>query len=118
MLNVINDTLADAEGDIVPAAIAETLKISLGELARLVGVSRNTLAAKPLGSKARDALEPVLHILSVASEMTGSEAKAAFWFRYNPILSMGTRTAMEHVADGRSEQVMLHLRSVAQGGYA
>ena len=118
MLNPINDTLADAQGDIAPAAIAETLRISLGELAKLVGISRNTLAAKPLGPKARDALEPVVHILSVASEMTGSNAKAAFWFRYNPILSMGTRTAMEHVADGRAKHVMLHLRSVAQGGYA
>lgn len=100
------------------AKLAATLKMSLGELAEMVGVSRNTLAAKVLGPKARDALEPVVRILSIASEIGGGEDRAAFWFRYNPIVYLEGRTAKDHVERGEAEMVLLHLRNLVNGGYA
>lgn len=50
--------------------------------------------------------------------MTGSERKAGIWFRDQPISSMGTRTAMEHVAAGSADIVLLHLEDVRNGVYA
>ena len=88
------------------------------ELAQLAGVSRNSLRTDMLGPKARSALEPIVQIISAATEMMGNSAKAAFWFRYDPMIGMGTQTAMEHVAAGRGPQVLLYLRNVANGGYA
>ena len=112
------ETLATPSGDINAGALADTLKLPLTELAALAKVSRNSLRTDTLGPKARTALEPIVQILSLASDMMGSQPKAVFWFRYNPLIGMGTRTAMEHVREGRAAQVLLYLRNVTSGGYA
>lgn len=118
MLTSTAEDLATPNGDLDPAALAEMLKLSLTELAQLAGVSRNSLRSDMLGPKARSALEPIVQIISAATEMMGNSAKAAFWFRYDPMIGMGTQTAMEHVAAGRGPQVLLYLRNIANGGYA
>lgn len=118
MLSSHAENFATDDGDISPSALADTLKLSLSELAELAGVSRNSLRATDLGPKARSALQPIVQILSTATEMMGNRAKAAFWFRYDPMIGMGTHTAMEHVAAGRAPQVLLYLRNVANGGFA
>ena len=101
-----------------PHAIAEMLGLSLTALARLVCVSRATIVRTPLGPRGHEALQPISRILTQATEMTGSEREAGIWFRYQPIASMGTRTAMEHVAAGNADTVLLHLEDVRNGVYA
>lgn len=118
MLNPALDDFVKDDGNIDPAAIANMLSISLSELASLVGVSRNTLAARPLGAKATEALTPLVRILSLATEATGSERRAMIWFKFNPIISLGTKTAIEHVADGHSDWVLAHIEDVLNGVYA
>lgn len=118
MLNPAIDDFVLDDGHIDPTAIARMLAVSLSELAKLVGVSRNTLAAKPLGSKATEALKPLVSILSLATEATGSERRAMIWFTFNPILSLGTKTAMEHVQDGHADWVIAHIEDVLNGVYA
>ncbi|MBA4228932.1 MAG: XRE family transcriptional regulator [Hyphomonas sp.] len=105
-------------GAINPRALAEQLQISLSELAELVGVSRNTLGAEPLGKKGRESLLPLVRLLTHASEIAGSLERAVVWFKYTPIVSMGTKTAMEHVRDGNIAWVHGHLENVYNGVYA
>ena len=115
--NIVSDTVND-RGAINPRKIADVLGITLAELARLVGVSRNTLNATTPGPRATTALTPLLKILAMASEMSGSEQRAVAWFKFNPILSMGSKTPMEHVQHGNAETVLIHLEDVLNGVYA
>lgn len=105
-------------GSISPRALAEQLDIPISKLAELVGVSRNTLAAEPLGKKGKEALLPLVRLLTHASEIAGSLDRAVVWFKYTPIVSMGTKTAMEHVSDGNIAWVHGHLENVYNGVYA
>jgi transcriptional regulator with XRE-family HTH domain len=105
-------------GSINPRALAEQLDISLAELARLVGVSRSTLAAEPLGKKGHEALAQLVRLLAFATEMAGSLEAAVEWFKHTPVVSMGTKTAMEHVKDGKIEWVYRHLERIYHGAYA
>lgn len=117
MANAQNRLVSDT-GTLNPRALAEQLDISLSQLAELIGVSRNTLAAEPLGKKGKEALLPLVRLLTHASEVAGSLERAIVWFKYTPIVSMGTKTAMEHVRDGNIAWVHGHLENVYNGVYA
>ncbi|TIY00343.1 MAG: DUF2384 domain-containing protein, partial [Mesorhizobium sp.] len=53
--------------------VAELLGVNLTELAGLIGVARNTLAAKTGARKVDAALSPIVRILAMAGEMAGDE---------------------------------------------
>ena len=118
MLHKLVSEAVDDRGAIDPRKVAGMLDISVNELARLLQVSRNTLAAKPVGARANSALTPLLKILTLAAQMTGSESRAKIWFKFNPIISLGTKTAMEHVAEGHADDVLAHMEDVLNGVYA
>lgn len=118
MLNATISEFIKNDGQIDPAAIAHALDIPLSELAGMIGVSRNTLTARPLGSKATKALKPLIKILSLATEASGSETRAVIWFKFTPIIPLGTKTAQEHVADGHAGWVLQHIENVLNGVYA
>ena len=92
MLNSLVADIADEQASIDPVALADTLGVSLGELARLAQVSRNTLAARPLKSRGIEALGPIVKILSLATDAAGSEPRAVIWFKFNPIMSTKPET--------------------------
>ncbi len=54
--------------------VADRLGVTLAELAKLIGVARNTLTAKSGARKVDSALSKVVRILAMASEMAGDEA--------------------------------------------
>ncbi|WP_373487307.1 hypothetical protein [Blastomonas sp.] len=118
MIPKAQNRLVTDSGSIDPRALAEQLHIPVTELAELVGVSRNTLAAEPLGKKGREAVLPLVRLLTHATEIAGSLERAVVWFKYTPIVSMGTKTAMEHVKDGNIAWVHGHLENVYNGVYA
>ena len=66
-------------------------------LAKLVRVSRNTLAASTSTStssrKINSALSPLVRILAIATEMAGDEQPAAVWFKHQPIPGWAGKTA-------------------------
>lgn len=115
--NVVSETVND-RGAIDPKKIAAILGITLNELGRVVHVHRNTLNAPVPGPRATTALTPLLKILAMATEMSGSEQRAVAWFKFNPILSMGSKTPMEHVQAGNASVVLTHLEDVLNGVYA
>lgn len=98
--------------DLRPDRIAAMLGLSRTGLARLIGVSPKSLATHPLGGVGRSRLEPLLTILTEATAILGSPRDAVIWFRYAPISALGSRTAMDHVADSNARAVLRHLSDV------
>lgn len=109
-------------GDGVPflsaRRVADRLGVTLSELAALIGVARNTLAAKAGARKVDQALSPVVRILSMAAEMAGGEDRAAIWFKHQPIPGWAGKTAYDLVAEGKADKVLAYLEAVRSGVYA
>lgn len=97
--------------------VAEALGVTLSELAGLIGVSRNTLAAAS-ARKADAALSPVVRILAMAGEMAGGEGRAAVWFKHQPLPGWAGKTALDLVREGKSGKVLEYLEAVRSGVYA
>ncbi|MBX3583785.1 MAG: DUF2384 domain-containing protein [Rhizobiaceae bacterium] len=98
--------------------VAETLGVNLSELADLVGVARNTLAARVGGRKVDAALSPVVRIVAMAGEMAGNEQRAAIWFKHQPIPGWAGKTAYDLVREGKADKVLAYLEAVRSGVYA
>ncbi len=98
--------------------VSELLGVTQAELAKLIGVARNTLAAKSGARKVDLALSPVVRILAMASEMAGDENRAAIWFKHQPIPGWAGKTAYDLVGEGKAEKVLAYLEAVRSGVYA
>lgn len=98
--------------------VSELLGVNLSELAGLVGVARNTLAAKAGARKADAALSPIVRILAMAGEMAGDEQRAAIWFKHQPIPGWAGKTAYDLVGEGKADRVLAYLEAVRSGVYA
>ncbi len=94
------------------------LGVTLAELARLIGVARNTLTAQSSARKVDSALSNVVRILSMASEMAGDESRAVIWFKHQPIPGWGGKTAFDLVGEGKADRVLAYLEAVRSGVYA
>src|SRR5690606_8126965 len=82
-LDVGSLRFGDAERPFLsPRRVAEQLGVTLTELAGLIGVARNTLTAQSGARKVDAALSPLVRVLAMASEMAGSEQRAAIWFKH------------------------------------
>lgn len=98
--------------------VAALLGVTHSELARLIGVARNTLTAKSGRRKVDAALSPVVRILAMAAEMSGDEHRAVIWFKHQPIPGWAGKTAFDLVGEGRADRVLAYLESVRAGVYA
>lgn len=98
--------------------VSELLGLTQSDLAKLIGVARNTLAAKSGARKVDLALSPVVRILAMAAEMAGDEHRAAIWFKHQPIPGWAGKTAYDLVAEGKSDKVLSYLEAVRSGVYA
>lgn len=98
--------------------VADQLGVTLAELAKLIGVARNTLTAKSSVRKVDGALSNVVRILSMASEMAGDDNRAVIWFKHQPIPGWGGKTAFDLVGEGKSGKVLAYLEAVRSGVYA
>ena len=108
----------DATPFLSPRRVAERLGVTMSELAGLVGIARNTLASGKGGRKVDAALSPLVRILAMAAEMTGSDARAAIWFKHQPIPGWAGKTAYDLVGEGKGDKVLAYLESVRAGIYA
>jgi hypothetical protein len=98
--------------------VALALGVTMTEMAALAGVARNTLTAASGARKVDAALSPIVRILALAFEMTGAEARAAVWFKHQPIPGFAGKTAYDLVRDKQSEAVIEYLEAVRSGVYA
>jgi hypothetical protein len=98
--------------------LSEQLGVTQAELARLVGVARNTLTAKSATRKVDAALSPIVRILAMAAEMAGDENRAVIWFKHQPIPGWAGKTAYDLVGDRKAAKVLEYLEAVRAGVYA
>ncbi len=54
----------------------------------------------------------------MAAEMTGSEQRAALWFKHQPIPGWAGMTAFDLVREKKSDKVLSYLEAVRSGVYA
>lgn len=98
--------------------LSEQLGVTQSELAKLVGIARNTLTATSATRKVDAALSPIVRILAMAAEMAGDESRAVIWFKHQPIPGWAGKTAYDLVAEGKADQVLAYLEAVRSGVYA
>lgn len=118
-LDMTASLMEGGEGPFLSARrVAETLGLTLSELAGLIGVARNTLTARSGARKVDAALSPVVRIVAMAAEMTGSEQRAALWFKHQPIPGWAGMTALDLVRERKADKVLAYLEAVRSGVYA
>jgi uncharacterized protein (DUF2384 family) len=98
--------------------VSELLGVTQSELAKLIGVARNTLASKSGARKVDHALSPVVRILAMAAEMAGDDSRAAIWFKHQPIPGWAGKTAFDLVGEDKADKVLAYLEAVRSGVYA
>src|ERR1019366_6002585 len=91
---------------ISPDRVAAMPHMPLAEIAGIADVHRDTLARAPNSPKVQTRLGEVMRILTEASDMMGDDlAKAAIWFRHQPLSGFDGQTAavsLGRVDDGGS----------------
>ncbi|SDA98258.1 antitoxin Xre/MbcA/ParS toxin-binding domain-containing protein [Sinorhizobium sp. NFACC03] len=98
--------------------VSDRLGVTLAELAKLIGVARNTLTAKSSARKVDAALSNVVRILAMAGEMAGDDSRAVIWFKHQPIPGWAGKTAYDLVGEGKADKVLAYLEAVRSGVYA
>jgi uncharacterized protein (DUF2384 family) len=118
MLNPVLARMASDSGALSPQRVAGMLHMSLGELARVTHIHRNTLTRFPDSPRVQERLGEIARIVATAAELTGDAARALVWFRFQPLAGFENRTAADLVAAGQGSAVLKHLETLADGGYA
>ena len=120
MSAVVHDPFAeqfrDAESAFLsPAKVSEAFGLRVQELAEGAHVHRNTPTARPYAPQLQRYLKDMVRVLAVASDMTGDVERAVFLLRNEPLRVFDYRTAEQLVQDGRADDVVAYLRSLAAG---
>jgi len=98
-----------------PSRIGELLGLQVQELAERAHVHRNTPTTRPQAPKLQKYLLDTVRVLTIATEMTGDEKRAAFLLRNEPLRAFGYKTADTLIQDGRADDVIAYLESLAGG---
>ncbi len=85
------------------ACFAKRLGITQAELAKLTGVDRHSFYRQSGLRKLDEAVRPLMRIPNLASEMTGSDERAALWFKHHPIPGWVGKTAFGLVSERKSD---------------
>ncbi len=118
LLNTFLDRITDPqEGGVSPDRMGGALKMSVADMAKVTRLHRNTLTRTPQSPTVQARVGEVARIVSAAAEIIGDDAKAAVWFRHQPLAGFAGRTAEELVAAGHAAAVLRHLDQLADGGY-
>nr|WP_320141403.1 antitoxin Xre/MbcA/ParS toxin-binding domain-containing protein [uncultured Cohaesibacter sp.] len=99
-------------------SFATRLGITQTELAKLAGIDRHALYTQSGLLKLDEAVRPLTSILNLVSEMTGSDQRAALWFKHQPISGWAGKTAFDLVSERKSDRVLAYLLSVQSGVYS
>ncbi|ABB75345.1 hypothetical protein Nmul_A2051 [Nitrosospira multiformis ATCC 25196] len=80
------------------------------------GVHRNTVCSHPESPKLQHYLREMLRVMSAASASQSDFNRVLFWFKNVPIPSFNHKTALQLIAEGRTDDVVAYLESI-QSGY-
>lgn len=118
MLSDFLERVADPKvGGVSPDRVGDALKMSVADMSRVTRLHRNTLTRTPGSPSVQARVGEVARIVAQASELLGDDARAAVWFRHQPLAAFDGATAEELVAGGHGDAVLKHLDILADGGY-
>jgi uncharacterized protein (DUF2384 family) len=100
---------------IEPGKFAAALQLQIQELAQLAGVHRATVREAPSNLRLQSFLRESVRVLAAATEVSGDQGKAMFWFRNEPIRDFGYQTAEKLVSAGKADAVIDYLQSIESG---
>lgn len=98
-----------------PVQVGDFFGFRVQELADRAHVHRNTPTARPQAPQLQKYLQDMLRTLAAATDMTGDAQRAVFLFRNEPLRAFGYKTADTLVQEGRVEDVIAYLESLAGG---
>ena len=106
------------EGGLSPSRVSGALKMSVSDLSRVTRLHRNTITRTPGSPSVQARVGEIARIVAAAAEIVGDDARAAVWFRHQPLTGFAGQTAEELVSTGHADAVLKHLDALADGGYA
>ncbi|MEO0030480.1 MAG: hypothetical protein RIS94_238 [Pseudomonadota bacterium] len=71
----------------------------------------------PKSQAVQEKLGQIARIIARAADLTGEEARAIIWFKYQPLPGWG-KTAEQLVEAGHAEAVLEDLKRMAEGVYS
>lgn len=98
-----------------PTRVAAALELQMQELAALAGVHRATVREAPSNVRLQTFMREALRVIALATDISGDQAKAIFWFRNEPLRDFGYVTAEKLVSSGEVEAVVSYLQSIEAG---
>lgn len=98
-----------------PSRVGDFFGFKVQELAERAHVHRNTPTARPQAPQLQRYMQDMLRALAVATEMTGDKARAAFLLRNEPLRAFDYKTADVLIQEGRTDEVVAYLQSLAGG---
>ncbi|PKV11286.1 DNA-binding protein [Xanthomonas prunicola] len=98
-----------------PSAMAGLLDLSQQELAELAGVHRNSLRVHPESPRVQDLLRNLSRLLVAMAQVQPDERQVVFHLKNTPIPAFEFATLLEVVKQGRTDDALTYLRTVAAG---
>ncbi|CCG38360.1 DNA-binding protein [Xanthomonas citri pv. mangiferaeindicae] len=98
-----------------PSAMASLLDLSQQELADLAGVHRNSLRVHPESPRVQDLLRNLSRLLVAMAQVQPDERQVVFHLKNTPIPALEFATLLEVVKQGRTDDALTYLRTVAAG---
>ena len=113
-------TLLDPAGVLAADRVADAFKLTKFQLADILGLSRETLykSSRANAPKTQARLREMLEIISFVEGWAGGKLQAMAWYRAQPLVGFGGRTAEALVKSGHAPAVREHLDRIAMGGFA
>ena len=108
------------EGVFSPKLISDALFTTRSEIAKTLGLAQDAFSRteRLRAKKTQTRLREMLEILSRANQYTGSLLVSYAWYRSEPIIGFGGRTASSLVREGHADYVHDHFDRIQAGGYA
>jgi hypothetical protein len=98
-----------------PKRFGQIMHIDLQTLAEQAHVHRNTISRAPDSRGVQDFLRESLRAIKAATDFNGDLNKALFWYRNEPLSAFGYKTAERLVCEGRTDDLLRYMESIAAG---
>ena len=97
-----------------PTKLSDWLTISLDKLARIAGMNRVVLSTHPETASVQAFMRGVVLVITGAESAFEDRAKAIDWL-VEPLATFGHKTALQLIAESRTDDVVNYLESIASG---
>jgi uncharacterized protein (DUF2384 family) len=110
----------DSGGIIDVDRVADTFRMTKGQLAETVGLGTATIgkADRRTAPRTQSRVREMLEIVALIREWAGGETQAMAWYRSQPIPALDGRTPEALVKAGEAGAVRDYLDHLALGGFA